>query len=240
MKRLVRCAWCICSAASLPALAQTPAEDVSRLLEEVRQAQHGAAGSQPESGATATVDFGPRFRALVEQYPGQPEVIPVLVALVQQDTSPESADAKWALERLTRDHAAQPEIAPALRDLLYSATPPTETACAALYDAVVARNPQREAQSRALYQKGALIAQFAQGPDRAARHAGAIELFRRVTKDYAGLPIAPRADSYIFELEHLQVGMPAPELAATDLAGSELRLSDLKGKVVVLAFWGYW
>jgi thiol-disulfide isomerase/thioredoxin len=39
---------------------------------------------------------------------------------------------------------------------------------------------------------------------------------------------------------NLAVGRPAPEIEGVDMDGKPLRLSDYKGKVVVLVFWGTW
>ena len=41
-------------------------------------------------------------------------------------------------------------------------------------------------------------------------------------------------------LPHLKVGGLAPEIEGTDLEGKPLKLSDHRGKVVVLVFWGSW
>jgi thiol-disulfide isomerase/thioredoxin len=41
-------------------------------------------------------------------------------------------------------------------------------------------------------------------------------------------------------LELLTAGTPAPDFASNDLADKPVRLSDLKGKVVVLDFWATW
>jgi hypothetical protein len=38
----------------------------------------------------------------------------------------------------------------------------------------------------------------------------------------------------------LEVGMVAPEIAGLDTQGRPMRLSDFRGKVVVLDFWGHW
>jgi predicted Zn finger-like uncharacterized protein len=37
-----------------------------------------------------------------------------------------------------------------------------------------------------------------------------------------------------------QVGKPAPEITGEDIDGKKFNLSDYKGKVVVLDFWGHW
>ena len=44
----------------------------------------------------------------------------------------------------------------------------------------------------------------------------------------------------LFEIEHLQIGMVAPDFEAQDETGASFKLSDYKGKVVVLDFWGFW
>ena len=44
----------------------------------------------------------------------------------------------------------------------------------------------------------------------------------------------------LFELENLRIGMVAPDIVAKDLDGVEFKLSDYRGKVVVLDFWGNW
>ena len=48
------------------------------------------------------------------------------------------------------------------------------------------------------------------------------------------------AEGYVFDLEHLQNGMKAPDFEATDADGVKFHLSDYRGKVVLLDFWGFW
>ncbi|HMC90420.1 MAG TPA: redoxin domain-containing protein [Gemmataceae bacterium] len=47
-------------------------------------------------------------------------------------------------------------------------------------------------------------------------------------------------DSDLFELRHLLPGKPAPEIAGQDIDGKGFKLSDYRGKVVLLDFWGHW
>src|SRR5881397_2162529 len=37
-----------------------------------------------------------------------------------------------------------------------------------------------------------------------------------------------------------RVGQPAPEIEGEDIDGNRMKLSDFRGKVVVLDFWGFW
>ena len=56
---------------------------------------------------------------------------------------------------------------------------------------------------------------------------------RRVT-------LGESATADLFELENLQIGNSAPDITGPDLDGVEFKLSDYRGKVVFLDFWGNW
>jgi len=55
-----------------------------------------------------------------------------------------------------------------------------------------------------------------------------------------GSKLAMRIDGPRFEQARLQIGMAAPDIAGEDLDGVAFKLSDYRGKVVVLDFWGDW
>lgn len=44
----------------------------------------------------------------------------------------------------------------------------------------------------------------------------------------------------LYEIRNLAIGMVAPEIEAEDLNGKPMKLTDFRGKVVVLDFWGNW
>jgi hypothetical protein len=52
--------------------------------------------------------------------------------------------------------------------------------------------------------------------------------------------LGEEAGRELFELRHLRVGKTAPEIEGEDLDGKRFKLSDYRGKVVVLDFWGNW
>jgi peroxiredoxin len=74
----------------------------------------------------------------------------------------------------------------------------------------------------------------------------AIDFLRRVTKQYSDVPyghddtLGAVAERALYELEHLTPGAVAPEIVGVDVDGHELRLSEFRGKMVVLNFWGSW
>ena len=48
------------------------------------------------------------------------------------------------------------------------------------------------------------------------------------------------AEGQLFELHRLQIGMVAPDIVGPDLDGVEFKLSEYRGKVVFIDFWGDW
>jgi hypothetical protein len=44
----------------------------------------------------------------------------------------------------------------------------------------------------------------------------------------------------LFAMRHLSVGKPAPEIMGDDVNGRSFKLSDFRGKVVMISFWGHW
>ncbi len=64
--------------------------------------------------------------------------------------------------------------------------------------------------------------------------------FTKVIKAGAQSDFADEAKGYMFEIDHLQVGMVAPDFVAETLSGEMLSLRSLRGKVVLLNFWATW
>ncbi|MCA9320055.1 MAG: hypothetical protein KDB53_04940 [Planctomycetes bacterium] len=57
---------------------------------------------------------------------------------------------------------------------------------------------------------------------------------------YRDVTIADKAEGALYELRNLRVGMTAPEIEHADADGVTFKLSDYRGKVVLLDFWGHW
>ena len=54
-----------------------------------------------------------------------------------------------------------------------------------------------------------------------------------------GETVAERAKAELFEIRHLSVGKEAPDIEGEDQDGKRFKLSDYRGKVVLLDFWSY-
>jgi hypothetical protein len=71
------------------------------------------------------------------------------------------------------------------------------------------------------------------------------EQLERLIKKYSdvksdGQSLAEEAKNSLFELRNLAIGKPALEIEGEDVDGVKFKLSDYRGKVVVLDFWGHW
>jgi hypothetical protein len=50
----------------------------------------------------------------------------------------------------------------------------------------------------------------------------------------------PQIETALFVLKKLTAGKAAPEIDGEDVDGKKFKLSDYRGKVVMLDFWGHW
>jgi thiol-disulfide isomerase/thioredoxin len=79
------------------------------------------------------------------------------------------------------------------------------------------------------------------------------KLFNAVLDKYADCPtlqptntwqvkatLGEVAKAELYELNHLSLGNVAPEIEGKDIDGKEIKLSDYRGKIVVLSFWASW
>lgn len=86
--------------------------------------------------------------------------------------------------------------------------------------------------------------------DPAKAEQEALALFQRVAREYGtvklhpGTPyettLAAASEANVFEIQNLAIGKTAPEIEGEDVAGVAFKLSDYRGKVVMLDFWGFW
>lgn len=75
----------------------------------------------------------------------------------------------------------------------------------------------------------------AQSLHRAADKYGDVEI-QYGEQSFGGI-IGEKAKKALYELRHLSIGMKAPEIDGEDQDGKQFKLSDYKGKVVLLDFW---
>lgn len=196
---------------------------------------------RPNIQPPAVDGFVAEFAALAEAAPGTEAAAQAWMMVVQ--LAPRGSDKEvlgLAVERLVRDHATSPKAA-ALGSMLGGAP-----------DAQVHLRKVIELAPKGAMQAGALMALVSKLGDDEATTAGSPaegELERmaaRLVGDYADLADArgrsykAMAEGVLFARRHLAVGKTAPEIEAADTQGVTFKLSDYRGKVVLLDFWGNW
>ncbi len=81
--------------------------------------------------------------------------------------------------------------------------------------------------------------------DRAGAAAEVEALFEKAARQYGsvklpfGGTVGERAKAELFEIRHLTVGKQAEDIESEDQDGKRFKLSDYRGKVVLLDFWSY-
>ena len=73
-------------------------------------------------------------------------------------------------------------------------------------------------------------------------------LYERTIREYGDLqpmgkdfpPLGEQARGDLFKLRHLTPGCIVPEIDGEDIDGRRMKLSDFRGKVVVISFWATW
>lgn len=191
----------------------------------------------PSAGPYAT-----RMMQLVQANLAQPDVVKGVSWLVTGAANfPEGQEA---LKMLGTTFADRQGIAEAVKQLEYHGLPAEP-----VLKAVIEKNTHREEKAAALYALGAVhFKNFDASADRVSAEASknkALECFQQLTADYAdvtiqGFKLSDVVGKMLFEMTNLQVGCEAPEIEGKDQDGVGVKLSDYRGKHVIVVFWGGW
>ncbi len=150
-----------------------------------------------------------------------------------------AATAKAQLDRILQDHAASPRLA----EIMDSAYVLGSDERIPLFRKIHQLTPHDEVKAAALLGIGVAASR---SKDERSKKAAARAL-TRLSEEYGELPY--KASTYgamahayqnIHPREALEIGQTAPEITGADLDGKPMKLSDYRGKVVVLDFWGHW
>lgn len=174
---------------------------------------------------------------LAKQYAGTDDAVRFLVFICKTATKEVNA-VKKAIDTLLEAHVESAAIGDALGHLEGAAMGfGAKDKVMSLLDEVVARNKTENCVAQALLVRGALRLQTATTDEERALAKADLDRVATVTKDE---DLQKQAKDALFEIEHLQVGCTAPDIAAKDVEGVDFKLSDYRGKVVLLDFWGFW
>lgn len=191
--------------------------------------------------------------------PKSPAAFPALEWIVTSMPSNVGAPVgQGAIEALLADHAENPGIGPSAALIGYYGDIQHEPTLD-LLRAIADRNPDRGARGEATFGLATLTHDKARHVDHRTEddpsplYEEAERLLERVIADYGdckslrgagarrALPtLGEEAANELFEMRELAIGKPAPDIVGEDLEGKPLKLSDLRGKVVVLSCWATW
>lgn len=193
--------------------------------------------SIPSAGPYAT-----KMMKLVQANLDQPDVVKGVNWLVTGAAGfPEGQEALKMLGTTFADRAG---IAEAVKQLEYQGLPAEP-----VLRAVIEKNTHRDEKAAALYALGAIhFKNFDASADRdsaAASKTKALECFQQLYADYEdvtiqGFKLSDSVAKMFFEMTSLQVGCEAPEIEGKDADGVNFKLSDYRGKYVIVIFWGGW
>jgi hypothetical protein len=145
--------------------------------------------------------------------------------------------AAAAAERLERSYLTDPAMTTVLESPmgLFSAlgTEPAKV----LLGKVEAANGDGITSAWAKYWR-AILLQRGKPSDEQKKEAEA--LLAAAEKLAPGTELADRIAAPRFQKERLQIGMEIPDIRGEDMDGVPFALSDYRGKVVVLDYWGFW
>ena len=207
------------------------------------------------------------FLEVAEKYAGTKPALDSLVWVLKRFESGSNADR--AITMLVASHAAHPEIEqlylhignnPSLkvtefyRKVIAVNKNPTAVGRAhfrlgnyLVRQAEIARevraNPDSLDKFKLFY--GSDLTEYLQKVDLPSLRRDALKQFTVAVEKYPKVrtykgELSELAGREKFKMEHLTVGGVAPEIVGEDIAGKPMKLSDYRGKVVLLDFWGDW
>ncbi len=220
-------------------------------------------GSYPQAGP-----YVERLKTIIEQAPENPAAVTAIVWILSNSEARDQRAGFLAL--LLKHHMASDEIAQVCGLLRGDPSIGSETFLRKLIDASTSHETVGFAtfalsgmlDTRA-YVRGQMNESSDDGHPRLVKRYGAellkvlegttvealveqrITILETVRDKFGDVPywnstLGTAAKGQLFEVERLQVGMVAPEIQGDDLDGVDFKLSDYRGQVVFLDFWGDW
>lgn len=209
--------------------AATPAEELAELMKEA-QANRRQAGN-----------LAPKFLAFATKNIKDPAAADALAWVINTVQFGQEFDA--AADLYAKNHAAS-EKAGSVLDMLGDSD---ADAAARALRAIMEKNANKSVQAGATYY---LALWLYVESERVARVDGAAaslkvaaeseKFYTQVIEKHAESRYVGKARKELNTLRNVGIGRPAPEIEGEDHKGERFKLSDHKGKVTMIVFWGDW
>lgn len=191
----------------------------------------------------SAAEYAKRFLALANEKPADDAALDSLLWIITHDDAEASfPQLGEVVDLIQKHHVGSPRLKPAIPSLGSSASDKADS----LLEVLVEKGGDRQVRGTACFFLASSRYERIDSPD-AKKLAEIAALLERAKKDYADVrldgedePLGAIADSLLFEVTFLQPGKVAPDIEGTDVSGKQMKLSDHRGKVVMLVFWGSW
>jgi hypothetical protein len=230
----------------------------------VKQYKALLAEYEDEGGARV---FAKRFLQLAEQHPQDPAAADALLWVVSKVRG--KSDTTRALDMLVTHHIQSNKLGPASKDIAGSRSIAAEKLLRATLEKNPYEEVRAQAcyyLATLLDLEASLVGQLKAQPELAPRvlqyygkeygeHLTSLEpavleeqrerVYERILETFPDVKLQADklgmlAEKMLFQIRHLSIGKAAPEIEGEDIHGKEFKLSDYRGKVVMLTFWGHW
>lgn len=215
----------------------TAIEEFDKEIDEYRQKMMAAAPEERRKIVAEGPDSAPvieKATSFIKESPDDAGVPKVAGWLLSQRAF---VDGRPQLYRtLIEHHLGNPDLAEACMGAIYERGDDAQAFLEAAYEKAEA--PQAKAAAAYVLSSKLRRADEDQQEQR-------LEYLRAVVKDagdfeFRGRSIKASAEGQLFAAENLRIGKVAPEIEGVDTGGEPFKLSDYRGKVVVIDFWGDW
>ncbi len=215
---------------------------IRALIPQIAKAATDAERIAIRSRAPRPEQFAARIMRLAEEKPEDPGAVKALCWLATQAGS--TPEAVKALELISSKYAARAGVREAAQQMYRMPRAQAEP----ILRAIIKSNPNAEDKCAALHALGTLLFNDSNNvptPEAKAALDEAKQLFQEVIASFSNVTIqgfkpADQCAATLFELENLAIGCSAPEIEGKDASGQPMKLSESRGRQVLLIFWGAW
>jgi hypothetical protein len=192
--------------------------------------------------------MAPKFLELAEKNPKDPVAVDALIWVVNNSYGGGKDSPHSKAIAILRDHVGNEKLGPLCLRLGGS----TDKESIDLLREVLEKNKNKDTQGMACLGLGQSLKSEAEAmTDAQAKERDKItkeseEFLVRASEKYGDVKmpyrgtVGERAKGELFELRFLKIGLVAPDIEGVDFDSKKFKLTDYRGKVVLLDFWGNW
>jgi hypothetical protein len=222
-------------------------DDVKKAQQEISQKYREAKDDEERDKIVAKYrkvpeEFVGKFLELAQKNPKEKAAVDALTFVVTN--APAGATGDKAADILLKDYADKLD-ARFCQSLANSASPAGEKVLRGILAKGTDPNADAKVQGQACFSLAQVLKKRSETPglkfaDAQKLNKDAEEMFVKVSEKYAD--VAGLGDQAKKELTDVRqgIGREVPEIEGEDIDGKKFKLSDYRGKVVLLDFWGHW